>query len=113
LGRREHSFHEFGVIVVILLHFPDFGVPHNVDDLELANQVVNPEFDGFNAQEVLQFLDIGSLIDHLHDVLGSLLVIDSEDAVLGESDGKLLHYVVTCFHDFCSGERLHIEERIS
>lgn len=95
-----------------VLHFPDPAVAHDIDDLELSHQVVDEELDSLNAEVVLELLDIGSLIDHLHDVLGAFLVVDPVDAGLGESLGELLHYVVASLHDFGPRKRLHLQEGV-
>ena len=95
-----------------VLHFPDLAVAHDIDDLQLADQVVDEELDRLNAEVVFELLDIGSLIHDFHEVLGAFLVVDPVDAGFGESLGELLHDVVASLHDLGPRERLHLQEGV-
>lgn len=58
---------------------------HDIDDLQLFDQVINKELDGFNTEVLLQHLDVAVLIHQFHEVLGPFLVVDAVDAGLRES----------------------------
>jgi hypothetical protein len=112
-GLGSHILHVFGVVAIVAFEFPDLGLAADIDDFELTDEGVNEDFDGFDAQEILEFLDVGRLVDHLHEVLGAFLVVDAVDAGLGESNGELLHDVVAGLHYLGPWERLHFQEGVS
>lgn len=104
--------HVLEVDGVIGLDLPDLAVAHDIDDFELLGEVVDEELDGFHSEVVLQLLHVLRLVHHLHDVLGAFLVVDAEDAGLGEADRQLLHDVVAGLHDLGAGERLDFQEGV-
>lgn len=86
---------------------------HDINDFKLSNKIVDEELDGLNAEMIFEFLNVGSLIHDLHEVLSSFLVVNSVDAGLGEPLGELLHNMIASFHDLGSWEWLHFQEGVA
>ena len=99
--------------VIVAFQFPDFAVPHDIDDFELAYKIVNEKLNGLNTEMIFKLLYVCSFIHDFHDVFGSLFVVNSVNAGLWEPFWKLLHDMVASFHDFGSWEWLHFQEGVA
>lgn len=60
-------------------------MPHDIDNFQLFDQIIDKELDCLNPKVLLQHLDVSILIDQLHEVLGPFLVVDAVDACLRET----------------------------
>ena len=94
LFRLGDVCHVKRVIAIIVLELPDLGMPHDIDDLELTDEIIEEELDGLNPKEIFQFLNVCGLVDNFHEVLGPFFVVDAIDAGLGEANGKLFEDVI-------------------
>lgn len=60
-------------------------MPHDIDDFQLLDQIIDEELDCFNPEVLLQYLDVVVLINQFHEVLGPFLVVNAVDAGLRET----------------------------
>lgn len=86
---------------------------HDIDDLQLFDQVIDEELDCLNPKVFLQHLDVVVLIDQFHEVLGPFLVVDAVDAGLRKALRELLEDVIAGLHDLGARERFDLQEGVS
>lgn len=104
---------EVFVDISAVLQLPDLAVTHDIDDFELAYEIVYEELDSFHAELILELFHIRGLVNDFHDILRPFFVVDPVDAGLGESFGELLHDMIASLHDLGSWERLHFQEGVA